>query len=250
MQAASTLQVSHATKTETCSAERSAEENLGPGVAVKSTTSLDESSTLFIDGRERLGERHGEWPMAAGGGSMGLEDLCSAERSAVEKVELGVAVTSTKGLAETSNDSCARHLREWHGEWPTAAGGGDEETNRTHAERNFWGGGGPSRLSFAAQYCMRYKSLCVELPKPPLTKPQPVEPPGDLNSTCSTRWICLASLPQRSRPIIGASPHRVAYPGTSKSSKARLIETHTNSLKHLLAKDGVIYNTLGHDHCC
>ena len=42
----------------------------------------------------------------------------------------------------------------------------------------------------------------------------------------------------------------VAYPGTSKSSKARLIETHTNSLKHLLAKDGVIYNTLGHDHCC
>jgi hypothetical protein len=126
----------------TCSAERSAEENLGPGVAVKSTTSLDESSTLFIDGRERLGERHGEWPMAAGGGSMGLEDLCSAERSAVEKVELGVAVTSTKGLAETSNDSCARHLREWHGEWPTAAGGGDEETNRTHAERNFWGGEG------------------------------------------------------------------------------------------------------------
>ena len=103
------------------------------------------------------------------------------------------------------------------------------------------GGGGPSGLSFAVQHCMQYKSLCVELPKPPLTKPQPVEPPGDLNSTCSTRWICLASLPQRSRPIIGASPHRVAYPGTSKSSKARLIETHTNSLKHLLAKDGVIY---------
>ena len=27
----------------------------------------------------------------------------------------------------------------------------------------------------------------------------------------------------------------------SKSSRSRLIETHTNSLKHLLAKDGVIY---------
>ena len=42
-------------------------------------------------------------------------------------------------------------------------------------------------------------------------------------------------------PTYYRSAHKAAYPGTSKSSKSRLIETHTNSLKHLLAKDGVIY---------
>ena len=47
--------------------------------------------------------------------------------------------------------------------------------------------------------------------------------------------------PASEEPTYYRSPHRVAYPGTSKSSKSRLIETHTNSLKHLLAKDGVIY---------
>ena len=47
--------------------------------------------------------------------------------------------------------------------------------------------------------------------------------------------------PASEEPTYYRSPHRVAYPGTSKSSKSRLIETHTNSLKHLLARDGVIY---------
>ena len=35
-------------------------------------------------------------------------------------------------------------------------------------------------------------------------------------------------------------PHRVAYPGMSRNGRDR-IETHTKSLKTLLAKDGVIY---------
>ena len=35
-------------------------------------------------------------------------------------------------------------------------------------------------------------------------------------------------------------PHRVAYPGMSRNGRDR-IETHTKSLKALLAKDGVIY---------
>ena len=46
--------------------------------------------------------------------------------------------------------------------------------------------------------------------------------------------------PTSEEPTYYRSPHRVAYPGMSRNSRDR-IETHTKSLKTLLAKDGVIY---------
>ena len=85
-----------------------------------------------------------------------------------------------------------------------------------------------------------YKSLSVLYYKA-LTKPHPASGTSRRPKLNMLYQMDLFGKPASEEPTYYRSAHKAAYPGTSKSSKSRLIETHTNSLKHLLAKDGVIY---------